>query len=253
MSETSVANVQPKKPPFGSRDWRKRLLKNDYLQSFASAVVYQLMRFSHATHRHMSLTADAKPLLEPHAPVIIAMWHGQHFMVPLLWPKDMPIDALISKSSDAEINARVLNRMGIATVRGSGGRDSRQNLDRGGAKALLALKRALSEGRSVAFIADISHGAPRQSGEGIVTLARLSGRPIVPVAYATSNHYIFKKSWDKSTLNLPFGKRGFAVGTPIYVSPEDGITEKQLEVTSGLNAVTRRAAIDAGIKGVSPN
>jgi lysophospholipid acyltransferase (LPLAT)-like uncharacterized protein len=187
-------------------------------------------------------------MVAPYAPAIIALWHGQHLMVPFMWPKGIPLDALISKNADAEINARILERMGVNTIRGSGGRDEKQNLDRGGAKALLALRRSLAEGRSVAMIADVSHAERRQAGEGIVTLARISGRPIIPVAYASSNHYVIEKSWDKTTLNLPLGKRGFAVGEPIYVSAMDDISLKLNQVTDALNEVTKRAAQDAGIK-----
>ena len=32
------------------------------------------------------------------------------------------------------------------------------------------------------MIADIPHGTPREAGQGIILLARLSGRPILPVA-----------------------------------------------------------------------
>ncbi len=253
MSDISVANEDQKKPAFGSRAWRKSLQRNEFLLRFASAALYQFMRFTHITQRFSELASPYPQLIEPHAPVIVALWHGQHFLVPFMWPKDVAINALISKSADAEINARILVRMGVGTIRGSGGRAAKQKLDRGGAKALLELRRSLAEGRSVVFIADISHRQRRCAGEGIVTLARISGRPIIPVAYATSKFYVFEKSWDKATLNLPFGKRGFAVGAPIYVGKEDSIEEKQLEVTNGLNAVTHRAAIDAGINGISAN
>ena len=133
-------------------------------------------------------------------------------------------------------------------VRGSGGRDARQKLDRGGAKALLELRRSLAEGRSIVMIADIPHGVPRQAGEGIITLARISGRPIMPAAYATSNHYTFENSWDKSTLSLPFGQRSVAVGDLIYVTPDDDVATLQKQLTDGLNAVTQRAAQNVGIK-----
>ena len=248
VSQFDVTNDKPARPAFGSREWRKSLLRNEFFVRCASGVAYQFMRFSHATQRNAFKNADPWPLVKPYTPAIIALWHGQHFMVPFMWPKNVPVDALISKNADAEINARILQKMGVRTIRGSGGRDTRQKLDRGGAKAVLELRRSLSEGRSVVMIADIPHGTPRQSGAGIITLARISGRPILPAAYATSNHYVFKNSWDKSAINLPFGKRGFAVGEPIYVTADDDLVEKQLEVTSALNAVTKRAAQDAGIR-----
>jgi lysophospholipid acyltransferase (LPLAT)-like uncharacterized protein len=249
MRKFAVAVDPPEKSGFGSRAWRKGLLRNDAIVRTASATLYQLMRFSHWSQKNAS--QDPWPLVAPQLPAIIALWHGQHLMVPFMWPKGKPVDALISKNADAEINASILQRMGVRTIRGSGGRDTKQKLDRGGAKALLALRRSLAEGRSVVMIADVSHSEPRQAGEGIVALARISGRPIIPVAYASSNYYVFKNSWDKTTVNLPFGKRGFAVGDAIYVGHTDDAREKQVEVTGALNDVTYRAAAAAGIKFVS--
>lgn len=251
MSDAAVASDQPKRAPFGSRVWRKRLLRNAVLQKFASTALYQFMRLTHVTQRFSGPAPRYSELIEPHAPVIIALWHGQHFLVPFMWPKEFALDALISKNADAEINALILKHMGLGTVRGSGGRDAKQKLDRGGAKALLELRRSLAAGRNVAMIADISHSQPRWAGEGIVTLARISGRPIVPVAYATSRHYVFEKSWDKATLNLPFGRRGFAVGQAIYVGAGDDMAAKQAQVTEALNDVTRRAASNATLKSVA--
>jgi lysophospholipid acyltransferase (LPLAT)-like uncharacterized protein len=249
VSELIVRDNPSLKPGFGSRAWRKALLRHDGFQSIASGALYQFMRMTHATQRNVSKISDPWPLVEPHIPAIIALWHGQHFMVPFMWPKGKPVDALISKNADAEINARVLSRMGVRTVRGSGGRDERQNINRGGAKALLELRRSLAEGRSVVMIADISHRHPRQAGEGVVALARISGRPIIAAAYATSNRYVFKSSWDQATLNLPFGKRGFAVGEPIFVTPDDDTVVKQRQVTDALNEVTTRAALEVGLAG----
>lgn len=251
MNADVMVNGQLPKPVFGSRAWRKAVLHSSRFQRFASGALYQFMRLTHATQRNASQIRDPWPVVQPNLPAIIALWHGQHLLVPFMWPKSVPVDALISKNADAEINARILQRMGVRTIRGSGGRDTKQNVDRDGAKALLEMRRTLSEGRSVVMIADISHLQPRQAGEGIITLARISGRPIIPVAYATSNHYIFQNSWDKATLNLPFGKRGFAVGEPIYVTAGDDVALLQHLVTDALNAVTKRAAADAGIKAVT--
>ena len=142
------------------------------------------------------------------SPAIVAMWHGQHFMAPSVYPKGAPLVAMVSRSADAELNALVIEKFGIRTVRGSGGRENSRHLDKGGAKALIALKKALDDGSNVFMIADIPHGTPRQAGLGIITLARLSGRPIVPVAIVTSRRKVLERSWDKTTIHLPFGRLG---------------------------------------------
>ena len=61
--------------------------------------------------------------------------------------------------------------------------------------------------------ADVPPGPARRAGEGIVTLARLSGRPIVPFAVATSRFIAFP-TWSRMTLNLPFSKMAYVHRRP---------------------------------------
>ena len=151
---------------------------------------------------------------------------------------------MVSRGADAELNAQVVEKLGIETVRGSGGRAGINHFDKGGAKALITLKRALDAGKNVAMIADIPHGTPRDAGLGVILLAKYSGRPIMPVAVATSRRKVLEKTWDKTTLNLPFGRRAVAVGGPLYVpanATEEELEIKRRELTDALNEATGRA------------
>ncbi|MER9207231.1 lysophospholipid acyltransferase family protein [Mesorhizobium sp. M0771] len=177
-------------------------------------------------------------------PGIIALWHGQHLLTPAYYPKGRPLVAMVSRSADAELNALMIEKFGIEAVRGSGGRESTKHLDKGGAKALIALKKSLVAGKNVAMIADIPHGTPRDAGLGIVLLARLSGRPIMPAAIATSRRKVLERSWDKTTINLPFGRSSIVIGTPVFVpanADEAEMERKRQEVTAALNAATAEA------------
>ena len=179
-----------------------------------------------------------------HTPTIIALWHGQHLLAPFYYPRGAPLVVMLSRSADAEMNALVIEKIGFEAVRGSGGRENTKHLEKGGAHALIALKKALDDGRSVAMIADIPHGTPREAGLGIVTLARLSGRPIVPIALATSRRKVIEKSWDKTTVGLPFGHASLTWGEPVSVpagASEAVLAEKRREVTASLNEATQRA------------
>jgi lysophospholipid acyltransferase (LPLAT)-like uncharacterized protein len=150
----------------------------------------------------------------------------------------------VSRSADAELNALMLEKFGIEAVRGSGGRENSRHADKGGAKALIALKKTLAAGKNVAMIADIPHGTPRDAGPGIVLLARLSGRPMLPVAITTSRRKVLEKSWDKTTINLPFGRSAVVIGEPIFVKADADDAEmerKRQEITSALNGVTAEA------------
>lgn len=179
-------------------------------------------------------------------PFILALWHGQHIIGPLAYPGGRPLVALFSRSADAELNARVAERMGMEVVRGSGGRAERSVYrDKGGARALIQLKRALDDGKNVTMIADIPHGTPRDAGQGIILLASISGRPILPVAITTSRRTVLERTWDKTTINLPFGRRATAVGDPIFVpakADEATMEERRLALNAALNEVTERAA-----------
>jgi lysophospholipid acyltransferase (LPLAT)-like uncharacterized protein len=88
----------------------------------------------------------------------------------------------------------------------------------------------------------------RRCGEGIVMLARLSGRPVVPTAVVTSRYLQFD-SWDRASLGLPFGRGVMAFGEPITVARNldpAGIEAARLRIEADLNAVHARAFAQVG-------
>jgi lysophospholipid acyltransferase (LPLAT)-like uncharacterized protein len=182
--------------------------------------------------------ADIYEAVVPDLPAIIAMWHGQHFMVPFIKREEHRVKVLISLHRDGEINAIAAERLGIETIRGSGGRFDRK----GGVGAFREMVDALAQGYSVALTADVPKVA-RVAGHGILMLARESGRPIFAVAVATSRR-IELGNWDRSTINLPFSRGGMVGGKAIWV-PRDAdeaiLEERQHALEAELNLVTARA------------
>jgi lysophospholipid acyltransferase (LPLAT)-like uncharacterized protein len=77
---------------------------------------------------------------------------------------------------------------------------------------------ALKDGYNIAMTADVPKVA-RIAGLGIVKLAQHSGRPIYPVAMASSRR-IELDNWDRSAINLPFARMGIVASQPIFVPPE---------------------------------
>ena len=67
--------------------------------------------------------------------------------------------------------------------------------------------------------ADVPVGTPRSAGSGIVMLSRLSGRPIIPFAAATSR-FLVLNSWGKATVNLPFSIFAVVAGDPLFVAAD---------------------------------
>lgn len=207
------------------------------------SLITNYLRFVHWTNPLIKGSDDPREAHRRYNPFIITFWHGRHIMGPFLRPRGEKIIAMFSRSADAELNARVGEKLGLETVRGSGGRGKGHNTDKGGTRALLILNRALRDGKTTAIIADIAHSKAREAGKGIILLAKLSGRPIVPYIYAFSREKILEKTWDKTAIPLPFGRSVFLMGNAFYV-PQDAdealLERKRLELTGIMNDLTEQ-------------
>ncbi|MCD2472636.1 lysophospholipid acyltransferase family protein [Jiella sp. MQZ9-1] len=229
----------------------RRFWRSDGVSASVSAAIYALLRAVHATQRPVAGSCDFRRILTEQHPAIVGLWHGQHLLAPFFRPRELPYAALLSRSADAELNARVVEAFGIATIRGSGGRQTTKRTKRkGGARALVAMRRLLAEGTGICMIADIPKGTAREAGLGIVTLAKISGRPIVPSGAVTSRHHIVEGAWDKTRIPLPFGRIAVVMGAPIHVpaDADDELLEiKRREVSCAIEAANREAERLVGI------
>jgi lysophospholipid acyltransferase (LPLAT)-like uncharacterized protein len=219
----------------------RKLGRTRWLQHAAGFTAAEFLRLVYLTNRFTLDPPDIYQRIEPDMPVIIAFWHGQHFMMPFVKKKKYPAKVLISRHRDGEINAIAAQRLDVGAVRGSG--DHGTSFHRkGGVTAFKAMLRTLDEKINMALTADVPK-VSRKAGLGIIMLARESGRPILPVAIATSR---FKRlnNWDRSVIHLPFGRGVIAAGDLVRV-PRDADNETmqtlRAELEDRLNAVTRRA------------
>jgi len=153
--------------------------------------------------------------LRSHTPFIAAIWHGQNFMITLALWKDSPVSVLITRHGDGGVIAKTCEAMGIKPIRASGG-DPRKLARKGGAAGLRAMLKALDGGEIIVMTPDVPKVA-RVSGLGIIALARLSGRPIIPIVVATSRR-IDLNNWDRTSICLPFSRGVMMVGEPIHVA-----------------------------------
>jgi lysophospholipid acyltransferase (LPLAT)-like uncharacterized protein len=220
----------------------KRLGQMKFVQEVLGFLLASYIRFVRVSNRFAIEPPDIDAAIAGQTPVIVAMWHGQHFLISFAWPRSIArMAALISRHGDGGVNAAALRRLGVLPVRGSGGRADRMH-KKGGAPALRELARLLDAGVSVAVTADVPKIA-RVAGLGIVTLARISGRPIVPTAVTTSRRFDFR-TWDRASLGKPLGRGAIVIGDLIHVAAD--ATDADLEaarqaVEKGLDAVHERA------------
>jgi lysophospholipid acyltransferase (LPLAT)-like uncharacterized protein len=220
-------------------------LRSSWFQRAVGFLAAEWLRFVWRTNR-FAFEPGGKDalyaLVEGQFPAIFAFWHGQHFLVPFIKTKEIhKAKVLISLHRDGEFNAIAAERLGIGTIRGSGDHGAAFHR-KGGVGAFKEMVRALDDNYNVALTADVPKRS-RVVGLGIIMLARESGRPIMPFAMATSR-YIRLRNWDRTTINLPFG-RGAVVGVEeVYVpcdADAEAMEQYRLKLEAILNEATRRA------------
>lgn len=147
---------------------------------------------------------------------ILALWHGR-ILAGLDYFRNRGVVVITSQNFDGEWIARILHRFGFSTARGSS--------SRGGARALVQMRRDLAAGRPVAFTVDGPRGPARQVQTGVVWLAGATGHPILPY-HIEADRFWTARSWDRTQVPKPFSTVAIAIGAPLAV---DGTEESTIE------------------------
>lgn len=145
-------------------------------------------------------------------PLILAAWHRHNIQSPYCYLAHRALDrqlwAITSASKDGSLAAMSLKNVGVNSVRGSS--------SKGGTAALRKMLRLIREGSDLAFTPDGPRGPRYQIADGVLVAARLSGAPIVPIAF-DARHKKVLKTWDRLILPRPFTRLRFTYGKPIFV------------------------------------
>jgi len=139
---------------------------------------------------------------------IMAFWHGRILPATVFF-KNRGIVVITSRNFDGEWIAGIIRRFGYGTARGSS--------SRGGARALVQLRRDLAEGRPVGFTLDGPRGPARVAQPGAVFLAGATGYPILPFHFESSRYWEMN-SWDRTQVPKPFSRVALAIGAPQHVA-----------------------------------
>ncbi len=165
---------------------------------------------------------------------IMAFWHGR-ILPGTLYFRRRGIIVITSENFDGEWIARIIERFGYGTARGS--------TSRGGLKALLQLKRDMEGGRSAAFTLDGPRGPARAAQPGALWLARATGNPVLPFHAEASAHWTLR-SWDKTQIPKPFSTIALAIGEPLNVAADAGDAQMEaarLQLERTLQVLETRA------------
>jgi len=157
--------------------------------------------------------------------VIYAFWHG-HLLYLMYRYRGSGVYILVSQSRDGDVLSDILRYFGLPTIRGSS--------SRGGRRSVLALVRLARAGASAAMAPDGPRGPRHHVQLGVITLARLTNMPIIPVAVGARWKIEFH-SWDRFLLPLPGSRVIVAYGEPVMV-PSDadaGMLEQKRQELEG--------------------
>ncbi len=222
--------------------WSRRIFRSRGFQTGTAILAAEYLRLVWRTTSFVTEPPDIYERAARDSPVILAFWHGQHFLTPFIKRAgEHRAKVLISRHRDGELNARIAERLGVETIRGSGNLGS-GFVGKGGVSAFREMLAALAEGCNVALTADVPKVA-RVAGLGVVKLASASERPIYPLAIATRRR-IELDTWDRTTVNLPFTPGAAVIGEPVRV-PADAsaavLESARCLLQSSLDMATARA------------
>ncbi len=188
--------------------------------------------FSYQRH-HTHIIGVNHPDAEP---CLYAMWHGNQCAIFGL-PNKGITNVLISRSKDGNAVASGVEMLGFKVVRGSKGK-------KGAVEASLQMIEALKSNENCAMMVDGPSGPAKVVKDGAIKIAKLSGKPIVPVCwYSTNFNWVRFSSWDR--FSLPIGDVNLInlYGEPIHV-PEDAddeaLEQARLKLQVSLEDLDRR-------------
>ena len=224
---------------------RRRLLAA--LARLAPLPLRPLLRLLHASMRVEILGAEE---LRAHwtrgQRAILCFWHNRLLMLPII-AGGAPMCIMVSQHRDGELAAGLLGAWGIATVRGS--------TTRGGVGGFLRMVDAYRRGHNLVVLPDGPRGPRYVAKPGVVHLARATGAPIYPMAYAATRVRQLR-SWDRLLVPSPFARAVVVVGAPLAVpahaSAED-LAALRGEIEQRLVAVTTAAEARAGMTSLTPD
>lgn len=190
-----------------SPDWRRSRAKRVQAAAIAAlgypliALLGRTLRWQVEGFAHLTrLEAEGRP-------PVLAFWHGR-ILPATYYFRRRGIVVITSRNFDGEWIARIIERFGYGTARGS--------TSRGASRALLQLKRAMDRGAPGGVTLDGPRGPAYKAQPGAIWLAKATGSPVVPFHIEAARHWTMR-SWDQAQIPKPFSRVALVVGAPISV------------------------------------
>ncbi len=203
-------------------------------------MIWMLVRFVTATLRYRWHDLSGLCHKPPVGQAIYCIWHNRLALCMAAYKgyiqprtEARGLVALISASKDGGLLAGVLECFGVQPVRGSSSRR--------GPQALLELTSWAERGYDLSITPDGPRGPCYVLQEGAMSLAQLTGLPVVPVSFH-AHWKIRLKSWDSFQIPLPFSRCDMFFAKPIRVPREASDAEREQlrqELENDLKAISQ--------------
>jgi len=223
-----------------TRSSRRMTPARRLLYRIAAPLVIWLVRLWWRTTRVRVEGSENLAAALARAPSLVPCYWHQHQMYCAKYllaerARGLKVGWLISPSVDGELGAMIVRRAGGFAIRGSSTHT--------GARALRDYYQALVRDNVSPVITPDGPRGPRfKFKPGALLLAQMSGRPILPLAYAASRAWLIK--WDKFVIPVPFSRVVIVVGAPVYVprvTDASLLESLQLQMEGELRQLFRKA------------
>ena len=204
-------------------------------------LVFALLRVVAATLRYTWTDRSGYFDGGPPGPTLYCAWHNRLALCMTAYfgyikkrNRTSGLAAMVSASKDGALLAAILKCFRVQPVRGSSSRR--------GSQALLELTTWADRGYDLAITPDGPRGPCYVVQDGVISLAQLTGQPIMPVSY----HLGWKlksKSWDRFQIPLPFSRCDMIYEKPIRV-PREASDEERERLRQELETVLRAISKD---------
>ena len=215
-------------------------------EAIAPSLAYWYIRLLQATVRRRYLNREALDRAASQSGAqIYVFWHSRLVFIRFAYFGGKGF-VLQSQHRDSRMLGRVMSRFGLGQIWGS--------TTRGGMSAVREVLRKVKDGYSLAIAPDGPRGPQRRVQPGVITLARMTGVPIVPMTYSARPSRRLG-SWDRMTLPFPFGRAVFIYGEPMTVDRHADVAEEErlrVALEDELNRLTDLVDTEMGIPLLEP-
>ena len=215
-------------------DWRLSWVKRAQVAAIAGAGYPLVNALGHTLRWRVEGLHHLDAIQASGRQPVMAFWHGR-ILPATFYFRRRGIVVITSENFDGEWIARIIERFGYGTARGS--------TSRGGRRAMLQLVRDMQQRKAAGFTLDGPRGPARIAQPGALWLARTTGNPVLPFHLEASRAWMLR-SWDRTQIPKPFSTVALVVGEPMEVATD--ATDEQLEqarrvLEATLGALEQRA------------